>query len=217
MKQLEIGDKNLFNDLFNKGLVKDFIQFQDKDKNKNIAYIFPLSQKDYKKDYNNWIGAFHGTIYQNLDSIIKYGLNIQGTKLKNGKITPKTKYEHPKIVNGIKNWENAIFASPTIYLAKNYSENKYRCVLGVKIEPNSFTNHYTEYLHIHCCSFEDHKYYEYLEDEVIYRISSAKNIIVNSIIFFNEDFICFVKESEDKLAKLKKLNDIFLDLINFSK
>ena len=61
MKQLEIDDKNLFNNLFNKGLIKDIIQF--KDKNMNIAYKFSLSQKHDKKDYNNWIKAFHGTIY----------------------------------------------------------------------------------------------------------------------------------------------------------
>ena len=177
MKQLEIDDKNLFNNLFNKGLIKDIIQF--KDKNMNIAYKFSLSQKHDKKDYNNWIKAFHGTIYQNLDSIIKYGLKIQGTKLKNGKITPKTKYNHPEFVYGIKNWENAIFASPTIYLAKQYSKNRYRCVLGVKIEPNNFTSHYPENM-LRCCNLRDALYYEYFEDETIYRISSAKNIIVNS-------------------------------------
>ena len=107
MKKLEITDKDFFNNLYNKGLIKDFIQI--KDKGLDVAYRFLLNQKNYQKNYHNRKSARHGTIIQNLDSIIKYGLQIQGTQLENGRFTPKTKYKHPEFAHGIKNWENAIF------------------------------------------------------------------------------------------------------------
>ena len=50
-------------------------------------------------------------------------MQIQGTKLENGKYTSKTKYKHPDFVCGFDNWENAIFASDKLYFAKYYSAN----------------------------------------------------------------------------------------------
>ena len=185
MKKLEINDENFFNNLFKNSLIKDIIAI--KDKNLDIAYKFVLNQKNYKINYDNWEIGWHGTLYKNLHSIIKYGLQIQGTKLEDGKIAPETIYEHPESVRGIKNWANAIFASDKLYFAMNYSENKFRCILGVKIEPGNYTTH-DPYIggYLKCCSAEEADF-DHMEN--IYRIPSPENIIVNTIIFINYEFL----------------------------
>ena len=199
MKKLEIGDKDFFNNLFKNGLIKDFIQI--KDKNVDIAYKFTLNQKNYKRNYDNWETAWHGTIIQNLNSIIKYGLQIQGTKLENGRYTPKTKYKHPEFIRGIKNWENAIFASDKLYFAKYYSANKIRCILEVKMKPDNYTRH-DPYIDEPpaCVCFEE----GYFMNEIIYRISSQENIIVNSIILINDEFIEDILNLEDDIERYGK-------------
>ena len=54
-----------------------------------------------------------------MESIIKYGLRLPETKLKNGKLTPKPTCS-PDNVCGIKNWEKAIFATPCLDCASIY-------------------------------------------------------------------------------------------------
>ena len=195
MNKLGIKDKNLFKNIYNNGLVKDFIQIKDKEI--NIAYKFPLYQKNTEIDYDKWILGWHGTLYQNLNSIIKYSLNPPGAKLEDGTITPKTKYNHPKEVYGIKNWEDAIFASSRLYLAMQYSINQFRCTLEVKIKPEGYTKHLNGYLT--CCVTKNG---DFLFDP-LYRILLAKNIVVNSILFVNNDYmekiIPIYCEAHDKL------------------
>ncbi len=112
-------------------------------------------------------------------------MQIQGTKLENGKYTPKTKYKHPEFTRGIKNWEKEIFASDKLFLEKHYSANKFRCILEVKMEPDNYTSHGPyEGKHFACVCYEEGYF---IEDEIIYRISSQENIIVNSIILINDD------------------------------
>ena len=134
-----------------------------------------------------------------------YGLQIQGTKLENGRYTPKTKYKHPEFAYGVKNWENAIFASDKLYLAKYYSANKIRCILEVKMKPDNYTSHDPyDGKHYACVSYEE----GYFMDEIIYRISSQENIIVNSIILINEEFIEDILKLENKIERYNKYNKI---------
>ena len=121
MKKLGIKDRNLFYKLFNKGLIKDFIKIKEKDL--NIAYKFLMNQKNISKNNDKWESAWHGTLYKYLGSIIKHELKPPGTKLEDGTFTPKTKYVPDNntilIVDGIKNWERAIFASPIFLFIRN--------------------------------------------------------------------------------------------------
>lgn len=142
---------------------------------------------------NQWITAWHGTNYKYLDSIIKYRLQPPETKLEDGTIAPKTKYIPDEIeIEGIKNWENAIFAMGDIYTAKGYSSGK--CVLEVKIKKNSDDNKsYTYYPNIRdfCCTpeytaeitgIDDYVKYSSFIGNDQYRVESPENIVVNSII-----------------------------------
>lgn len=119
-----------------------------------------------------------------------------------GKISPPPKViPKNKIVDGINNWENAIFVSPCIWGASRYSEGiiidkeaifmqRYYCLIDAIIKPNSYTEHVKRELDdiylIKCCSLE-----EIEKDKIdfkIYRISSEENIIIKSILFIHNSF-----------------------------
>lgn len=205
--KLGINDKNLFNNIYNKGLVKDFIQIKDKDI--NIAYEFPLYQKNVKRNYEKWEIGWHGTLYQNLDSIIKYGLNPPGIELEEGIFSPKTKYNHPEKVYGMKNWEDAIFASDKLYLAMYYSENQFRCVLEVKIEPDKYSTFYSSMGQLVCIEIN------YFSDEGIYRIPLAENVIINSVLFVNHNYIEKVLSEIDPYTRKKRYTEVEDLILNF--
>ena len=103
----------LYYKLYYKGFVTDMKEIIIDEK--IIAKIFILSKKYESKQYDNWIPAWHGTEFKYLESIVINGLKLPGKKLNDGTII-QTKYI-PLIdkVDGIKNWENAIFASQNIY------------------------------------------------------------------------------------------------------
>ena len=196
MDKLGIKDKKLFYKLYNKGLIKDFIQI--KDRNLIIAYKFLLNQKKNISKYNGkWENAWHGTLYKYLGSIIKYGLKPPGTKLEDGTLTPKTKYvsDDNKILiyDGIKNWEKAIFASPKFFIAREYSENLFRCILEVKINKDKFTQHIPSNHGYPCITYEKAFFIDIPE----YRISSADNIFVNSIVFINNELVDNIVKNEN--------------------
>ena len=133
MEKLGIEEKNLFYNLYKKRLIKNFVEI--KDNGMNIAFKFLLNKKpNITTNQDKWITAWHGTLYEYLESIIKYGLKCPGTQLEDGTYTPEIRnipYETKFDV--YRNWEEGIFASPSLYIAKEYSANLFRCVLEVKI------------------------------------------------------------------------------------
>ena len=85
-----------------------------------------MSKKNLPKNWDiiskNWISAWHGTKFKYLESVVENGLKLLGTQLKDGNFTQNPVYIPLKNeVFGIKNWQNAIFASQNIYYALNYS------------------------------------------------------------------------------------------------
>ena len=104
--------------------------------------------------------AWHGKNHENLESIIKYGLKLPKSKLENGKITSQPRVIPEKEeVDGIKNWEKAIFVSPSVFGASKYSSSimnyfeqyrgyyvLYLCLIEVMIKPNSYTIHERKHL-----------------------------------------------------------------------
>ena len=84
-----------------------------------VAIIFQCRERVYwTSETETWISAFHGTKFDYIESLLKYGLKFPKTLLENGPLTPKP-IDIPLIdkIIGIKNWENAIFASPNLFYA----------------------------------------------------------------------------------------------------
>ena len=230
--------KQLFYKLYNEGLVSDVKKISTLNYGKfDIKAIkFVCTKKNIIKNWEEisktWIPAYHGTKFDYLESILKYGLKLPQTKLKNGTLTPKP-IDIPLTykVSGIENWENAIFASPNLFYAldKRYSgtilENSFidynaklremyyspgpydaKVVLLVKIKPNSFTKHKSKIIakfHLHHMFFENNDF----DINDIYRISSENDIAVTSVIFMNY-FIWELSDSEKM-----ELSDYILSLI----
>lgn len=211
---------DIFKNLSEKKLISDIVPIK-KEEEKYLAYQLICKSKFLSsKKYESWIPAWHGTGYDKLESIIKYGLKLPKSKLENGKFSPAPKVI-PKYskVDGINNWENAIFASPCIWGATRYSEplfieeecairERYYCLIEVLIRPNSYTEHEKKDLddifEVCCGNYED--YEKGKKKFKIYRISCEENIIVKSILFiincFSSQFI--EKKYEEQKQILKK-------------
>ena len=160
-----------------------------------------LTQKTYTEISKYWYPAWHGTKFQNLESIIRYGLRPSGSNLPNGNPINVNEGHIPLDyeISGIKAWARAVFVSPSLFYAANYSERlnsclKRWCVLvEVRVRPNSFTMHPSTVLEYARVSGEPY----HLEFRVkvendkdsIYRITSGKNVIVTSITFVLVDFL----------------------------
>lgn len=194
---------NLYHYLHSLNLVAKIIPIKKKDAIIAQKMLCPsgLTQKTYTEISKNWYPAWHGTKFQNLESIIRYGLLPPGSNLPNG--CPINVNEgHITLdveLSGIKAWARAVFVSPSLFYAANYSERfnsclKRWCILvEVRVRPNSFTMHPSTVLEYARVSGEPY----HLEFRVkvendkdsIYRITSGKNIIVTSITFVLVDFL----------------------------
>ena len=115
-KQLQI--KSIYS-IFNQELISDIIPI----KQKNEIIVYKLFLKNYPSTPKDWIPAWHGTKLENLESIIKYGLKQQGTKLPNGQIIPKTEYIPLKEIT-------TIFATPCLCCASKYSFHEINEIIG---------------------------------------------------------------------------------------
>ena len=97
-----------------------------------------------------WVPAWHGTKFQNIESILKNGLKESGSILKDmGEITPQG--DHIQV--GVKcfdlnDWSQAIFTSPSVFYSTHptYSEridssffgNKYAILIETRLRPDSY-------------------------------------------------------------------------------
>ena len=130
------------------------------------------------------------------------------SNFENGNIIEQNFNIKNRKVEGIKNWEKAIFASPSINIACFYScpyfdvdPFLFNCLIEVKIKPKSFTNHVKRYSielgEMECaCPYEDY---------IIYRIPSEKDIVVKSILFIKK-----ISERDD-ISKSELLENGYKD------
>ena len=194
---------NLYQYLFNKNYVVKIIPIKKKDVVIAQKLLCPsgLSQQKFIQISQNWTPAWHGTKFQNLESIIKYGLHPSGSKLPDGAKININEGHIPLDyeLSGIKQWGKAVFVSPSLFYASNYAERinsclKRWCVLvETRVRPNSFTMHPSTVLQYAKVSGEPY----HLEFRVnvkndknsIYRVSSQQNIIVTSITFVLVNFL----------------------------
>ena len=105
-------------------------------------------------------------------------------------------------VAGIKNWAKAIFVSPSLFYASDvvYAERiisrkrSWAVLVEGRLKPNTFTAHNSTVLNYNNVPGEP-KQVEYRveqdndDDDLIYRISSEKNIIITSISFVSVNFL----------------------------
>ena len=102
-------------------------------------------------------------------------------------------------ISGIKRWGMAVFVSPSLFYASNYSERinsllKRWCVLiETRVRPNSFTKHPSSILKYAGVSGEPYHLEFRVKDDneknSIYRVTSGKNLIITSITFVLVDFL----------------------------
>ena len=206
--------KTLIKNLYTKKLLSNIVQIKGIKKifgSDLIGYQLLCDEKFLPKDYSttckNWISAWHGTKFEYLESIIKYGFQLPGTKLKNGTIISQNFDITNKEVNGIKNWEKAIFASPDFAGAFHYTNElgNYNCFIEVKIKPGSFTQHYRGDYDglLACCSIQD--YLEKFSNYTIYRIPSEKNIIIKSILCIDSYLKADIWDMADRKGNEKEI------------
>ena len=202
---------NIISKLYKKGLISDYIQIDGIDNSdiwfpygieKIMVKKFICSKKILPKNWDiiskNWIPAWHGTKFEYLESVVENGLKLPGTLLKDGTFTQNPIYIPLKNeVFGIKNWQNAIFASPNIYYALNYSElvdSEWKGIIEVKIKPNSSSKHKSKFIIKYFASH--YTPIESTEIDDIYRISSEKDIVIISITFIRN---CYIIDGGGKL------------------
>ena len=194
LKEYKRGDLiDIFQNLYKKKLISDIIPIK-KDNNHIIGYQLLISKEFLQKNNSiinkNWKSAWHGTDKKNIESIIKYGFKLPGTKLENGNMIEQNFDIKNKEVEGIKNWEKAIFVSPDIFGASRYSSQNgdFTCLIEVKIRPKCFTKHNREKLvhdfYMNCCNPDE----PYSVDYIIYRIPLENDIIVKSVLFIEYSF-----------------------------
>lgn len=194
---------NLYQYLFQRNLAVKIIPI--KKKNVIIAQkiLCPsgLNQNKFTQISKNWCPAWHGTKFENLESIIKYGLHPSGSKLPNG-VQININEGHIPLdyeLSGIKQWGMAVFVSPSLFYACNYAERinsclKRWCILvETRVRPNSFTMHPSTVLNYAKVSGEPY-HLEFRVDvkndkNSIYRVTSQQNIFVINITFVLVDFL----------------------------
>ena len=153
--------------------------------------IRKLNYDNMSNILNKWITCWHGTNFNALESIMDSGLLIPGSQLKNGtRLESKLNHINRKTNNiKIKDWNKAIFVSPSIFYALNetYSERfnsngeQWGILIETKVNPQSFSLHESSIINYH-----------FLQNEpknIEYRINSEKNVMVISIVFVNFSFI----------------------------
>ena len=215
--------KSQINSINNQGLISEIVSL--KYDNKIIAY--KLFLKNSNRIPDNCIPAWHGTLLENLEPIIKYGFHLPNTKLPNGEMTPQTDYIPLKdVVLGIRNWEKAIFASPNLTCASMYSFYKpvhgYQyphcaSLIEIRIKPEGFTEYHSDDV-IRYVGGHGHPYGTVYHDNIIYRIENEKNIEIKSIAFINNDFVRDMREPyndyEGKSGKILEKPDKLLEDLN---
>ena len=199
---------NLLNDLINKKLAKKLILVKYDNQiigKKIIRNEEMLSSLNNEKE---WEIGWHGTKFEFLESIMKYGLYPSGSKLENGyEIKPLKGHVQLNIkVDKFNNWAKAIFVSPSIFYAGHPAYAKtiisnnieYSVLIETRIKKGKFTQHKPTVVKYAQKNGEP-TFIEYRievkdDSNLIMRIESEKNVIVTSILFAKTDFLKNIKD-----------------------
>ena len=166
--------------------------------------------KDIDLNYikNNWEVGWHGTKFEFLESIMKYGLYPSGSKLENG-VEIKPLEGHVKLntkVAGFDDWARAIFVSPSIFYAgppvyarKIISNDiQYSTLIETRIKPGTFSKHpptVVQYAQKNGePTFVEYRIEVKDDSNLIMRIESEKNVIVTGVLFAKTEFLENIKD-----------------------
>ena len=213
-----------------------FIKKGDSVIGKKIIRHHTYLPKNYTKNENNWIPVWHGTKFESLKSIMKYGLKLPGTKLESGlEIKPLDDHiDRFVTVDNVNDWAKAIFVSPSIFYSANpcYAKTiesngkEWLILIEARAKIGSYRTRES--------TVRDYKYIDgEPKDEVEYRIEKESDIIVISICFlekkffgqiqnFNEGFIFaenyrYLDQNKDNVNDMcfkKEMNYLRFDQIN---
>ena len=200
---------NLLNDLINKKLAKKLIlvKYDDQIIGKKIIRNEEMLSS-YINNEKEWEIGWHGTKFEFLESIMKYGLYPSGSKLENGyEIKPLKGHVQLNIkVDKFNNWAKAIFVSPSIFYAGHPAYAKtiisnnieYSVLIETRIKKGKFTQHKPTVVKYAQKNGEP-TFIEYRievkdDSNLIMRIESEKNVIVTSILFAKTDFLKNIKD-----------------------
>jgi hypothetical protein len=202
----------LLNKLLDKNLAKKLIvvKYQDMIIGKKIIRNNEYLSKELDLNYirRNWEVGWHGTKYEFLESIMKYGLYPSGSKLDNG-VEIKPLDGHVQLetkVAGFDDWAKAIFVSPSVFYAGHpvYAKTffsggeEYCVIIETRIKPGSFTKHpptVVQYVQKNGePTFVEYRIEVKDDSNLIMRIESKKNVIVTGILFAKTAFLKNIKE-----------------------
>ena len=120
-----------------------------------------------EEQYKIWTPVYHGTKFLSIEHILIYGLTTFGEPLF-GHIPLGEK------INDIDNWAAAIFVSPSIFYASQYSEiiktddEEWYIIIEALVKPGAFTAHNS--------TLSNYKYRNGEPKNIEYRIGSEKII-----------------------------------------
>ena len=141
----------------------------------------------------NWESAWHGTRYRHLESIMKKGLLPAGT----GGIKPEEgHFELNKEYRGTPNFAAAIFLSPCLFYSSHeaYSERvisesqKWCVLLKAYCKPGSYQTH-SPTVDKFESTFPDPEMRVPVDDLLVLRVESARNVVVYSLMFVRCSFL----------------------------
>jgi len=175
----------------------------------------------------NWTLAWHGTKYNHLHSIMKYGLHPAGTIL-SPEYQITTQAGHIALnrkVGSYENWANAIFISPSIFYAADavyseriFSDGQRWCVLvETRVKSGTFTKHKQTLLNQRELLPGEPENLEYrvavkANEDFILRVESNRNVIVTALVFVNLTFLENIDEyyqGEDLFANSEAERALF--------
>ena len=201
---------NFFFDLKNKNLAKRLIpvKYNNHIIGKKILRSEEIMPKNIKDIKEKWEVAWHGTKYDFLESIMKYGLYPSGSKLENGlEIKPLEGHVELGVeVGDIKDWARAIFVSPSVFYAghpiyaKPINSNgiEYSVLVETRINPQEYRKFpptIVQYIQKNGePSFVEYRIDVKDDSNLIMRIESEKNVVVTSILFAKSDFLKNIKD-----------------------
>jgi hypothetical protein len=192
---------NLYYKLCSKKLVSHFIPIYGKNEDEVICYKLICNTNIDLLDRQNYVGVWHGTEFQCLESIVEKGLKPSGTKISDDTIIepPSNHIELNTTFDGISNWAKAVFVSPSLIYSSlpAYAEiikcknKKYVCLVEGRVKKGSYTEHYsTTYREIIPYGEPSRVEFRINEEHLI-------DLFVTSVVFISLDFIDNVKYYQD--------------------
>ena len=222
----------LLNKLLDKKLARKLIvvKYEDKIIGKKIIRNndnLPNDLDNYIK--TNWEIGWHGTKFEFLESIMKYGLYPSGSKLENG-VEIKPLEGHVKLktkLAGFDDWAKAIFVSPSVFYAGHpaYARTfisggeEYCVIIETRIKPGTFSKHpptVVQYAQKNGePTFVEYRIEVKDDSNLIMRIESEENVIVTGILFARTDFLQNIKDyyKGDIFVNSKEEKNLFLTSI----